>query len=502
MKSLLPMKSLGPAARAATRATCLAASLALLTAACGTDPNRASSGGDGDGKGVTLKIWDFSAEQVDFHKKVAAEYHKQHPDVTVEWRSITQSEYTKTLPLAFQSNQAPDIFYWSDSGPNNMNQLLEQQWIKPLTPGGTVPDGFVKRWPAGSFLDGINQSGGKTYGFPFSENLYWGPGYMYVNKKVFGDAGLDVNNPPKSWSDLKNACAAVKEKTKAQCIASPSKGRELQRIWGALAPGLRNEQFFDFNTGKFSLDDPAAVKTFEFIQDLNRSGYLAPGTNDKDFSRQQFAANQAAIYFDGTWMPSVWNSQGFGDDKYVVAPHPNPDSGHTGALSRLPDGNKYWISSKTAQPEKAWDFLNWMTDPDGFFVKEYYKAGFGTLAFADNKKLVTDPALLQIMKIAETPGYRVDLPIPVLKCPDLAKSKAYLNAIAKRPSGEYEVMVEALVGNKPLQPLAAELVKQRQDIFEKTLSQEAAAGLKVSKDCYTFPDWTYTSDYGLDKYQR
>jgi multiple sugar transport system substrate-binding protein len=103
------MKALRRAAKTATTAVALTATLALISTACGTDPDRESSGGDG--KGVTLKIWDFSAEQVDFHKLVAAEYHKQHPDVTIEWRSITQSEYTKTLPLAFQSNQAPDIFY-------------------------------------------------------------------------------------------------------------------------------------------------------------------------------------------------------------------------------------------------------------------------------------------------------------------------------------------------------------------------------------------------------
>jgi hypothetical protein len=46
------------------------------------------------------------------------------------------------------------------------------------------------------------------------------------------------------------------------------------------------------------------------------------------------------------------------------------------------------------------------------------------------------------------------------------------------------------------------LVKERQDIFEQTLKEEAAKGLKVSKDCYTFPDWNYTSDYSLDKYKK
>lgn len=467
--------------------------VATLVAACGTS-------GDSSGQ-ITLQIWDFSAEQVDFHKKVGAQFTKEHPDIQVEWRSISQDEYTKTLPLAFQSDQAPDIFYWSDGGPMNMAQLLAQDWIKPLHPSGKVPEEFLKRWPDGSFTDGINISGGKNYGFPFSENLYWGAGYMYLNNQVFQQAGLDTKKPPKTWSELESACAKIVSKTEAECIASPNKGDDIQRIWYALAAGSMTDLFFDFQKGKFSLDDPNLLRTFRFIQDLNRSGYLAPGTNDKNFSRQQFAASQAAIYLDGTWMPSVWAAQGFTSDKFSVAAHPNPDGGAAGALSREHDGNKYWISSKTKNHDAAWTFLDWMTQPDGYFVQEYFKAGLGTLAFTDNAKYVTDPAIKQIMKIAEKPGYRVLVPEPVLQCPDIAKSKAYLEALSTRPDWEFEALGEALAGGKDLAPLAQELVAERQSTLEATLTEEAAAGLQVSMDCYTFPEWEYTEDYGLDRYR-
>ncbi|MEV4582260.1 extracellular solute-binding protein [Nonomuraea jabiensis] len=469
--------------------------LATTLVACGTD----AVGNKGQ---ITLKIWDYSAEQVEFHKKVSEQFTKEHPGIKLEWRSIAQDEYKKTLPLAFQSKQAPDIFYWSDNPPNTMAQLLSQQWIKPLHPSGKVPDDFTKRWPDGSFVEGINVSEGKAYAFPFSENLYWGPGYMFLHNDLFKQAGLDTANPPKTWSELKAACAKIKAATKAECIASPSKGRELQRLWYALAAGARTDLFFDYKNGKFSLDDPKLLETFAFIQDLQMAGYIAPGTNDKNFSRQQFAAGQAAIYFDGTWAPSVLNTLGLPSGKLTVAPHPHPDGGTTGALARQFDGNKYWVGSQTTHHEAAWTFLEWMTKPDGYFVQEYFKGGFGTLAFADNKKYVSDPAVKQILKIAEQPGFRVTVPVPVLKCSDLSKSKAYLEAISKRPDWEFESMVEALVGGKPLGPSATALVTERNTILDAKLKEEAAAGLKVSKDCYTFPDWQYTADYGLDKYSQ
>lgn len=462
-------------------------------AGCGTSGDSSASS--------TLTVWDFSAEQTDFHKKVAAQYEKE-TGTAIEWRSISQDEYVKTLPLAFQSKQGPDIFYWRPAGPTDMAQLLDQKWIQPLNGDGKVPKSFTDRWPEGSFVEGINTHEGKTYGFPFSENLYWGPGYMFLNKKVFKDAGLDPDAPPATWSELTEACEQITDRTDASCIASPNKGLDLQRIWYALASGASTDLFFDFRKGKFALDDPQALKTFGYIQDLQKKKYIAPGLNDKNFSRQQFAVGQAGVYLDGTWVPSVWNSQGFKADQYTVAPRPVPDGGATGALARQHDGNKYWVSAQTKKSAESWKFLEWMTQPDGYFAQEYLKAGFGTLAFTDNAKLIDDPAIQKIMKIAEQPGYRVEVPVAVRKCPDLVKSNAYVKAISERPNWEYEAMVAALTSGKPLAPEAKKLVAERQRILESELKKEAASGLKVSMDCYTFPDWKYTEGYPQANYPK
>ncbi|MCX5562439.1 ABC transporter substrate-binding protein [Streptomyces sp. NBC_00038] len=460
-------------------------------------PLLAACGGSSGASGTTLKVWDYSAEQSDFHKKAAEEFHRQYPDITVQWQSIAQDEYKRTLPLAFQSKQGPDVFYWSDNGPLAMSQLLEQKWIQPLNGGAKLPASFTERWPEGSFINGVNQLDGKTYSFPLSESTYWGPGYMFLNKKVFGDAGLDTAKPPKTWSELKSTCARIKAKTKAYCIASPSKDVDFQRIFYALAAGeyTVNDWFFDYKKGTFSLAEPQAQKVFAFIQELKDEGYLAPGSNDKNFSRQQFATGQAGIMMDGTWTPSVFKSLGLDSSQYEVAAHPVPDSGAKGALWSQPDGNKYWVSADTKQSKAAWTFLNWLTQPDGYFAKQYLEGGFGTLAFADNARYIKDPAMRQIMGIADKPGYRVDLPLPVTKCPDLVKSKAYVKAIGERPTWEYEAMSGALSGDKSLKPEAERIVAQRQKTLTAELKKEAAQGLKVSLDCFTFPDWSYTSDY-------
>ncbi len=478
-----------------------AAVLMILSAACtgGGQPSASSPGAP-----VTLTLRDFSVEQTDFHSQVATEYQRLSPNVTIKWESVAQAQYEQTLPLAFQSKQAPDLFYWQKQGSNTMNWLLSNGWISTVSPDGKVPADWTKRWPAGSFQNGINMKDGKVYGFPWQDTHYWGPGYMYMNKAVFAQAGLDLNNPPTTWSQLADTCATIKSKTKAYCMAVPLKGTDWQRTWYAMAAGNMTDLFFDYKNGRFSLDNPAMLETFSYLQGLYKKGYFAPGVQDKSFSRQQFAAGQAAIYMDGPWMISVWDQLGFHSDAYVVAAHPNPDGGAKGALSSLNSQNAYWVSSQTHHAAEAWKFVQWMTNPTGFFAQNFLSHQFATLAFADDKKLLTDPAWKQVFKIADNAGFRVQYPDPLLKCPALAQSSAYTNASALHPNWEHQVMVDAITSNKDLKPAAQLVVSTRQQMLESELQKEAATGLKVSTSCYEFATngWDYTQNFNAANYSR
>jgi ABC-type glycerol-3-phosphate transport system substrate-binding protein len=121
--------------------------------------------------------------------------------------------------------------------------------------------------------------------------------------------------------------------------------------------------------------------------------------------------------------------------------------------------NAYWVSSQTQHAAEAWKFVQWMTNPTGFFAQNFLSHQFATLAFADDKKLLTDPAWKQIFKIADNAGFRVQYPDPLLKC---------------------------------------------QQMLESELQKEAATGLKVSTSCYEFATngWDYTQNFNAANYSR
>src|SRR5260370_8853569 len=137
---------------------------------------------------------------------------------------------------------------------------------------------------------------------------------------------------------------------------------------------------------------------------------------------------------DGPWMVSGWDELGLDSDVCVVAAHPNPDSGAAGALSSTNSTNDYWVSSQTQHAADAWKLIQWITNPTGFFVRNFLKNQFATLAFADSKKVLTDPAWQQIFKIGDTKGFPVSYPAPPLNCPPLSTSSPYTNPPPLHPT--------------------------------------------------------------------
>ncbi len=197
--------------------------LSMVLAACGNSSTTSQQ--------VILKVADYSPEQKAFHDAVAAAYHQLHPDVTIQWQSSAQAQYQESLPLAFQSHQAPDIFFYKStvSPELSMSYLLQQGWIRPLDPSGNPSQSFLSRWSSGMFEEGINEHNGQVYGFPFTDNVIWGPGFMFYNKSLFQQAGLNPANPPTTWGQFTAACQAIKAKTGKYCLAISLKGTDLQR---------------------------------------------------------------------------------------------------------------------------------------------------------------------------------------------------------------------------------------------------------------------------------
>src|SRR5260221_12483394 len=102
------------------------------------------------------------------------------------------------------------------------------------------------------FAEGINKHNGTVYCFPFTDNVIWGPGYMYFSKDLFTKAGLDPANPPTTWNQLFTACQAIKSTTGKYGLALPVKFTDFRRIGDPMRGSIWPDQSVDTQNARIA----------------------------------------------------------------------------------------------------------------------------------------------------------------------------------------------------------------------------------------------------------
>jgi ABC-type glycerol-3-phosphate transport system substrate-binding protein len=167
---------------------------------------------------------------------------------------------------AAAAGKAPDIqFLW------NGIYHMESVWLGYLRPlEGLIPDDIIKA----SNPTLLSRFGGKTY------RVGWYPLPMIwiYNKDVFDKAGLDADNPPKTWDEFLNAC----DKMKAAGIA-PVGGGIQDGYWGewyfghALAQNVDSAgEVIQLFTGEKDFRDPKYHEHWVKLEDLKKKDFLNP----------------------------------------------------------------------------------------------------------------------------------------------------------------------------------------------------------------------------------
>ncbi len=156
------------------------------------------------GKSVELTIWTHEDKaRTALEKRLIEEFMAANPGVKVNYVTYPSSRIKDVVVAGFSANQGPDIF--------NLEIFDEYQFISngrvapvDLKAAGykNVKDLQSKYLPG--MLDPVTE-GGKIYGLPL-ELTNW---CIYLNRKIFRDAGLDPDRDyPKTWEDV----VAVSEK--------------------------------------------------------------------------------------------------------------------------------------------------------------------------------------------------------------------------------------------------------------------------------------------------
>lgn len=233
---------------------------------------------------------------------------------------------------------------------------------------------------------------GKMYGLAFT----FSTPIVFMNGKLFQEAGLDPANPPKTWADIKADSLQIKAKTGKDGFG--------------LAPnnGWVTEGLIQSNGGKVLADDrksvefasDASVEAIKMWQDLYHNGASAPGT-DAELS-EAFMAGNLGMYVSSTSLYSGikkaseaggWQVYGAGLPSFGDKPAVPVNSGSV--LAVRPDS-----AEKNAA---VWEFIKFVTGDRGYTIITS-QIGYLPLRTA----LADDPNGLKDF-VDQNPLYRINL---------------------------------------------------------------------------------------------
>jgi multiple sugar transport system substrate-binding protein len=340
---------------------------------------------------VKLVVWWWGEQEAPgaqkFMDETIQKYQEAHPNVKIE--AVLQS--TDALIPSFQSaaaaKQGPDIqYFWGGVW------TLENAWSNAIIPlDDLIPADEMKH-----YINNFERSyDGKQWGIGW----YMSGNPMVFNPELFKQAGLDPQNPPKTWDELKDACSKLNAINITPIAGGLKDGWFGGWLFSILARQSHDsfKEFMDASVGNAKFTDPKFAEWWGRLAELRDAGCWNKDINSLDYQQGQdlFVQGKAAMIFGNDTFLKGW-ADTLTWDKMGVMLVPKYNSGKM-ASEYVTTAQGWGITSWSAHPKEAADFLMFMHTPERLSAWYNYT---GVLPADDrlDASLIKQPILQQIYK--------------------------------------------------------------------------------------------------------
>jgi multiple sugar transport system substrate-binding protein len=261
----------------------------------------------------------------------------------------TWSAYVDDLKVRIASGEIPDVISVATEG---MYPLAQTGILEPLNAYIDNDKAYIdsyfaavnSNFPAWTKL--ATPPGPDTYYLPGEANSMC----MWLNMKLYREAGLDVPDANWTWDDFETNARAIKAKTGAYGYTCDY--GSFQGIQSWLQTNGGNQMSADWKT--ITMDSPENGETAEFIQKLIKDGLaVAPSPSFDDFAYQ--AKAKVGMVGCGRWEIIEARQYGVIDDLRIVQfpikkQHASPVGWDTAA-----------ITTTSPNKEIGWELVKYLT---------------------------------------------------------------------------------------------------------------------------------------------
>lgn len=383
--------------------------LMLVLSGCNGFTKGDSAGGDAAAEGeegkITLDFWTFWGSEIrrPIIEQIIEDFNNSQDEIEVKHTFVPWGDiWTKEL-AAIAAGDPPDVVIndinatalrGKNKQAENLAEYLEEDDISG--------DFYEELWNATLYE-------GDSYGIPFNTDTR----VLFYNKDAFEEAGLDPEQPPKTWDELWEYAEKLDVKN----------GDKYDRIGFYPMFGIGTDvwmmnadktNFIDEN-GEVKINTPAKLETLEWLNQWHEKY----GANNINSWTAQMESQQGNPFFSGdlamlAQTPTFYTQiRDYAPDLnfgIALLPEKEPGNGHTswggGFVAEIPAGAK--------NPDASWEFIKYLTGKE---AQEYWAVkNFDNIAnveaaesaassdeFDDNGKMVYELAIEAMPQTMLTP---------------------------------------------------------------------------------------------------
>ncbi|HET6485619.1 MAG TPA: extracellular solute-binding protein [Spirochaetia bacterium] len=337
---------------------------------------------------VTITYWQYFYEsKVNLMNDLIQKFEAQNPGITVEQVTFPYESYQQKVAAAIPAGEGPDVI--------NLFYGWLPLWVKSGYLQALPAFDFSSAYFARSFYPFVAPSvniGGQNYAVPTAVRTL----ALIYNKRLFREAGLDPNSPPRTLDEL---VTDARKLSKYDAQGNLVQSGLLMQPNGQGHVWLREVLFRQFGAVPYSADSrtvtynsPAGLQAFQWYMDRitkDKVGYPNFSTDDVT----AFTAQKAAMNIDGSFRIATLNA--VKNLEWGVAELPT----YKGIKSNFAS---FWANAITSgvsgqKLDAAVKFLKFLTSPE---VQEVWLQKVGELpatpSLSDEYK--TDPVVSVFLK--------------------------------------------------------------------------------------------------------
>ncbi len=327
---------------------------------------------------VELTMWTWKIFHVPGLQAVADNFEAE-TGIKVNIQAYNPDDVYRTrITTSAQSGELPDILsYWSGgqwelAATDNLVELtgmVDDEWAGQFLPGtyemqSVMTQATYDNCQANVECTFSNLEMGQVFSVPYLAGQAF---FVYGNKSLMEEAGLDPNTPPataEEWLEMMNT---IKEQTGVPGLVTGVQNPDVLQFWlfnPLLITSCGPEVYDAIYASEDSFTNPCALRVLNWINEISVNDLWMPGilSTNIDPADVAFAQERAAFDLGGTYTLGFLIEQGMDPDNIISFPVPPLEDAELSTLEIAPAPLiDAMVTAHSEHPEEALQFLRYLT---------------------------------------------------------------------------------------------------------------------------------------------